>query len=280
EAAVLLWDADAEQPELPGAVHQPPRELPVFRLELVDARQHFLLDEFFDGLRHQPMFVGHLLRREDRCRIRFLEQPGCAFSRARLCPHGPILPNIPAYPMPPPAHIVTSPYRDWPRRISCRIVVVSFAPVQPSGWPSAIAPPLTFSLSGSIGSSRRQASTWAANASFSSTRSMSSSERPVSLSTLRIAGTGPMPKRSGSTPAGVNGTNRAMGKKARPRASDADVMMTAAAPSLVCDELPAVTVPCVWNAGRSPESAVSDVSRRGPSSVLNSVSIVLGLPVE
>ena len=34
---------------------------------------------------------------------------------------------------------------------------MSLAPVQPSGWPSAIAPPLTFSRSGSIGSSRRQA---------------------------------------------------------------------------------------------------------------------------
>ena len=30
---------------------------------------------------------------------------------------------------------------------------MSFAPVQPSGWPSAIAPPLTLSRAGSIGSS-------------------------------------------------------------------------------------------------------------------------------
>ena len=37
------------------------------------------------------------------------------------------------------------------RGISCSSVVVSFAPVQPSGWPSAMAPPLTFSRSGSIG---------------------------------------------------------------------------------------------------------------------------------
>ena len=39
------------------------------------------------------------------------------------------------------------------RCISYSSVVVSLAPVQPSGWPSAIAPPLTFSRSGSIGSS-------------------------------------------------------------------------------------------------------------------------------
>ena len=41
---------------------------------------------------------------------------------------------------------------------------------------------------------------------------------------------------------------------------------TAAAPSLVCDELPAVTEPLAWNAGLSFASASSDVSRRGPSS--------------
>jgi hypothetical protein len=41
---------------------------------------------------------------------------------------------------------------------------------------------------------------------------------------------------------------------------------TAAAPSLVCDELPAVTEPLAWNAGFSFASASSDVSRRGPSS--------------
>ena len=43
----------------------------------------------------------------------------------------------------------------------------------------------------------------------------------------------------------------------------------AAAPSLVCDELPAVTVPCAWNTGFSLASASSDVSARGPSSRSN-----------
>ena len=62
------------------------------------------------------------------------------------------------------------------------------APVQPSGWPSAIAPPLTFSRSGSIGSSWRHASTCAAKASFSSTRSIWSSVSPARLSAFRIGG--------------------------------------------------------------------------------------------
>ena len=63
--------------------------------------------------------------------------------------------------------------------------------------------------------------------------------------TLRIAGTGPMPNRSGSTPAVANATKRASGVSPRSlRALGRLMTTTAAAPSLVCDELPAVTVPC------------------------------------
>ena len=47
----------------------------------------------------------------------------------------------------------------------------------------------------------------------------------------------------------------------------ADSMRTAAAaPSEVCEELPAVTVPCAWKAGLSWASASAEVSARGPSS--------------
>ena len=42
-----------------------------------------------------------------------------------------------------------------------------------------------------------------------------------------------------------------------------DVRITAAAPSLICDELPAVTLPLAWNAGRSVPSVASEVSGRG-----------------
>ena len=52
-----------------------------------------------------------------------------------------------------------------------------------------------------------------------------------------------MPKRSGSTPAVAKATKRASGVSPRSCARSADVTTTAAAPSLVCDELPAVTVP-------------------------------------
>ena len=58
-----------------------------------------------------------------------------------------------------------------------------------------------------------------------------------------MAGTGPIPNNSGATPAVAYPTNRASGVRPRSFASSADVMIAAAAPSLVCDELPAVTEP-------------------------------------
>ena len=51
----------------------------------------------------------------------------------------------------------------------------------------------------------------------------------------------------------------------------------AAAPSDICDELPAVTVPFTWNAGLSAASASSEVSARGPSSILKTMSVRFGL---
>ena len=62
-------------------------------------------------------------------------------------------------PSPPPQHIVTSPISLSERSSSCSSVVISRAPVDPSGCPSAIAPPLTFTRSMSGPSSRRHAAT-------------------------------------------------------------------------------------------------------------------------
>ena len=64
-------------------------------------------------------------------------------------------------------------------------------------------------------------------------------------------------------------SGRAASGRARRPASPTS-RTTAAAPSLVCDELPAVTLPLAWKAGLSLASASSEVSRRGPSSVSTS----------
>ena len=85
----------------------------------------------------------------------------------------------------------------------------------PSGWPSAMAPPLTFTRAGSSSSSRRQATDWLAKASLISTRSRSATVRPARSRALRVAGTGPMPITDGSTPATAVLTTRARGAQAK-----------------------------------------------------------------
>jgi hypothetical protein len=47
----------------------------------------------------------------------------------------------------PPAHIEISAVEPPVRSSSCSAVVMSRLPVDPTGWPSAIAPPLTLTLS-------------------------------------------------------------------------------------------------------------------------------------
>src|SRR5260370_1092490 len=98
-----------------------------------------------------------------------------------------------AMPWPTPMHMVAAP-RAVPRRcISCSKVVTIRAPEQPSGWPMAIAPPLTLTRPGSALSSSTTATDWAANASLISSRPTSSSRQPARPSALCMAGTGPIP---------------------------------------------------------------------------------------
>ena len=98
-----------------------------------------------------------------------------------------------AMPWPTPMHMVAAPRAAPRRRISCSRVVTIRAPEQPSGWPMAIAPPLTLTRSGSNLSSSTTATDWAANASLISIRSTSSSRQPARPSARFTAGTGPIP---------------------------------------------------------------------------------------
>ena len=70
--------------------------------------------------------------------------------------------------VPPPSQIASKPQRPEMRSSSCSSVVSSLPPVAPSGWPSAIAPPLTLSLSRSAPSALAHASGTGANASLTS----------------------------------------------------------------------------------------------------------------
>src|SRR5258707_1258468 len=150
-----------------------------------------------------------------------------------------------AMPWPTPMHMVTRAYRP-PLRCSSRIAVrPRRAPEAPSGWPMAIAPPfgLTRESSASILSSLRQPRTCVAKASLSSMTSISLRARPARSSAFCEAGTGPSPITRGSTPATAAETMRAIGFAPDFSTIASVPMISAAAPSLIPEALPAVTGP-------------------------------------
>ena len=105
-----------------------------------------------------------------------------------------------------------------------------------------------------------QASACAAKASFSSIRSSVATPSPARASALRVAGTGPMPMTLGSTPATAVATMRASGRQPSASAALRRRPGSAAAPSLMPLELPAVTVPPSRKAGGS----LAELLRRDP----------------
>src|SRR5918993_3635860 len=109
--------------------------------------------------------------------------------------------KIAAMPWPPPMHMVTRARRPPVRLSSYRALTVRMQPVAPMGWPSDTPEPLGLVRSSGRLRSRTTARAWAAKASLTSNTSMSSTLRLAFSSTIRTAGTGPMPMYLGSTPA-------------------------------------------------------------------------------
>ncbi len=95
---------------------------------------------------------------------------------------------------------------------------------------------------------------------------MSSIESPARSSAFDVAGIGPVSIITGSTPASENAVNRASGVSPSCSALASDMISIAAAPSEICDELPAVTTPSGLKAGCRPASFSMLVSCRMPSS--------------
>lgn len=91
----------------------------------------------------------------------------------------------------PSAHITINANSLSARSSSCSAVVISRAPVAHTGWPRAIAPPLTLTFSRSWSKTCAQDSTTEVKASLTSTRSMSFSVMPALRSTVRVAPIGP-----------------------------------------------------------------------------------------
>ena len=145
-------------------------------------------------------------------------------------------------------------------------VTSSRDPDEPSGWPSAIAPPRALSRSRSSPRRRSHATTWAANASLTSHASMSATRRPVRASSFEVAGTGPSPNSDGATPAEACATTLA--RAVNPSRDSAGPLTTSSAdaPSLNGEALPAVTTPSERNDGRSAASPSAVVAGRIVSS--------------
>src|SRR5215831_19912578 len=110
-----------------------------------------------------------------------------------------------------------------------------------------------------------QANDWDANASFNSTRSMSEIFKPALCNALFVAGTGPIPMIEGSTPATAIETIFAVGFNPNFFTADSLASNMAAAPSLMPDEFPAVTVPFSMKADFSDANFSMDVLRGGSS---------------
>src|SRR5271166_4888959 len=105
-----------------------------------------------------------------------------------------------AMPWPPPMHCVASAYLPFSRFNSEAALPRMRAPVAPSGWPSAMAPPSMLTVSGDSFRSRTQAIDCEAKASFNSTTSSWLASMPARAKALREAPTGPMPMISGAQP--------------------------------------------------------------------------------
>src|SRR5260370_14949783 len=176
--------------------------------------------------------------------------------------------TIIAIPCPPPMHAVANPYRKPFRRSSFTSVITTRVPLAPSGCPSAIAPPFTLVLSRFSPNTFSTARYCAANAPFTSTRSICSSFSPASFSAFCEDGTGPIPIMLSSHPPPAHDTMRPIGFNPRSFAIFSRVTTTAAPPSTIPLAFPAVTIPSFLNDGVNFSSVSIVVSGRRWSSSL------------
>ena len=158
-------------------------------------------------------------------------------------------------------HSEAMPFFAFWRCISCSSVTRMRQPDAPIGWPMAIAPPLTLTLLVSQPISLFTAQACAAKASLISSKSRSAAFQPARASALVEAGTGPMPMMAGSSPLVAKLAMRPSGFRPSAAAFLAVITITAAAPSLMPDALPAVTPPALSKAGRRPASTSALVLR-------------------
>src|ERR1700683_4115003 len=150
---------------------------------------------------------------------------------------------------PPPMHSEATPRLNFFDFSACTSVVMILAPLAPIGWPNAQAPPCTLTCACSSPTSRIAAIVTTAKASLISYRSTALAFQPAFSSARLIAPAGAVVNHSGAWEKLAYATTRASGVAPAVRAADALISTRAAAPSAIEDELAAVTVPSLANAG-------------------------------
>ena len=130
-----------------------------------------------------------------------------------------------------------------------------------------MAPPFTFTRRSSHSSIFPTDNACAAKASLASIRSTSASCQPTRSRQRRVAYTGAIPMSAGSTPTLAKARIRANTGKLSSCALASLIIITAAAPSLMDDALPAVTEPSLSKVGSRRASPSALASVRGCSSV-------------
>ena len=176
-------------------------------------------------------------------------------------------------------HRVARPYFTLRFFISFIRVMMIREPEEPTGWPRAMAPPLTLMMSilSSQCSCLMQPSAWAAKASLSSIRPMSSMVRPAFFRALGTAWTGPRPITRGSTPAVPMPMILATGFRPSSLALLSLISSRAEAPSLRPEEEPAVTVPVSSEVPNTRPSASFLMLKQGFSlAIFSSLVVRLG----
>src|SRR3954466_1695800 len=167
---------------------------------------------------------------------------------------------------PPPMQRLATP-RGRPYLRSPPISVTRMrAPEAPIGWPSAQAPPCTFTLSCGRPCSFIAAIVTTANASLISKRSTFFAVQPVRSSSLPIAATGAVVNKPGSCACVDWPITTASGARPRRSAVERRIITSAAAPSEIELELAAVTVPSLRKAGLR-AGIFSKLALKGCSSV-------------
>ena len=145
-------------------------------------------------------------------------------------------------------------------------MVARRAPEAPSGCPSAMAPPTDSAGPSSAPVSICHASGTGANASLTSKASISSIVSPERSSASAVAGIGPVSILTGSSPVTTAVWTRASGVRPSALARSEVMISSAAAPSEICDALPAVIEPPSRNGALSSASFSTVDPRRIPSS--------------